>query len=189
MAKSTKKQLSNPQRDALLLTLKTRFEKNMNRHQGLAWNEVEKKLKGNSNALWSLYQMENTGGEPDVVAYDKKNNTFSFYDCSPESPSGRRSICYDKQGLDSRKEFKPAHNAMDMASEIGIEILNEEEYRYLLSLGKFDTKTSSWILTPADIRKLGGALFGDYRYGKVFIYHNSAPSYYAARGFRGSLKI
>jgi hypothetical protein len=194
--KSNKKKLSTEQpvlpanrREELLKTLKTRFEKNMNRHKGLEWAEVEAKLEVNTEKLWSLNEMERTGGEPDVVGYDKKKGEYIFYDCSAESPGGRRSFCYDREALESRKENKPKNNAMDMASSMGIEILTEEQYRELQKLGNFDTKTSSWIATPPDIRKLGGAIFADYRYGKVFVYHNGAESYYAARGFRGSLRV
>jgi len=184
-----KKELSQKQRQELLGTLKTRFEKNMNRHKGLAWAKVQAKLEANPQKLWSLNEMERTGGEPDVAGNDKKTGEYIFYDCSAESPKDRRSICYDREGLDARKEFKPGNNAIDMATAMGIEILTEEQYRELQRLGNFDTKTSSWIKTPPAIRKLGGALFADYRYGTVFVYHNSAPSYYAARGFRGLLRV
>lgn len=180
------KNLSPEQSKKLLSILKARFEKNMNRHKGLKWNEIQKKLESGEK-LWSLNEMEKTGGEPDVIGYDK--GKFIFYDCSEESPKERRSLCYDREALNSRKEHKPKNNAIDMANEMGIEILNEEQYRELQKLGNFDTKTSSWIKTPSDIRKLGGALFSDKRYGKVFVYHNGAESYYSARGFRGSLKI
>lgn len=173
----------------LLNILKTRFEKNTSRHKGMEWANVEAKLKANKAKLHSLHQMEATGGEPDVIGFDKKTGEYLFVDCSPESPAGRRSVCYDAAALASRKENKPKHSAAGMASEMGIELLNEEQYRELQNLGKFDTKTSSWITTPAPIRKLGGAIFGDYRYGQVFIYHNGAESYYAARGFRGCLKV
>lgn len=173
----------------LLLILRARFEKNMNRHKGLDWNKVEEKLKAKPKKLSSLQEMEATGGEPDVVGYDKKADEYIFYDCSPESPAGRRSVCYDDQALKSRKEHKPKASATEMAETLGIEILTEEEYRELQKFGKFDTKTSSWIKTPENIRKLGGALFCDYRYGTIFVYHNGAESYYAARGFRGSLKV
>jgi hypothetical protein len=186
---SNKKNLTSEQREGLLKTLKTRFEKNMNRHKGLEWAKVQAKLEANSEKLWSLDEMENTGGEPDVVGFDKKTGEYIFYDCSAESPKDRRSICYDREALDSRKENKPGNNATDMAGAMGIEILAEEEYRNLQGLGNFDSKTSSWIKTPSDIRKLGGAIFADFRYGKVFVYHNGAESYYAARGFRGSLKV
>jgi len=177
------------QRQELLRTLKARFEKNMNRHKGLEWPKVQARLEANTEKLWSLNEMESTGGEPDVVGQDKKTGEYIFHDCSAESPKGRRSVCYDREALDSRKEHKPANSAIDMAAAIGIELLTEAQYRELQKLGKFDTKTSSWIVTPADIRKLGGALFADYRYGNVFVYHNGAESYYAARGFRGSLRI
>lgn len=186
---STKNKLSSDRSKELLKILKTRFDKNMNRHKGLDWDKVQSKLESNPAKLWSLNEMEETGGEPDVVSYDKKKDEYVFFDCSDESPKGRRSFCYDDAALKSRKENKPANSAIEMAGEIGIEILNEEEYRYLQTFGKFDTKTSSWIKTPADIRKLGGAIFCDYRYGTIFVYHNGAESYYAARGFRGSLKV
>lgn len=184
-----KKKISSTQSDELLQTLKTRFNKNMQRHKGLDWDKVQTKLESNNEKMWSLFQMEETGGEPDVVDHDKKTGEYIFYDCSPESPKGRRSICYDHEALESRKEHKPADSAKEMANDMGIEVLNEEEYKFLQQLGNFDTKTSSWIITPVNIRKLGGALFGDYRYGTVFIYHNGAESYYAARGFRGSLRV
>ena len=184
-----KKSISPQQRDELFKTLKTRFEKNMNRHKGLQWEAVQKRLEASTSKLWSLQAMEESGGEPDVVGHDKKTGEFIFYDCAPESPAGRRSICYDDEALAARKEHKPADSAMNMAAEMGIEILTEEQYRSLQQLGKFDSKTSSWIKTPADIRKLGGALFCDYRYATVFVYHNGAESYYAARGFRASLKV
>ncbi|HEX2788533.1 MAG TPA: DUF4256 domain-containing protein [Ignavibacteria bacterium] len=186
---SSKKKLSSEQSKQLLRTLKTRFEENMKRHKGVEWNKVQTKLEAKTEKLWSLNEMENTGGEPDVVGYDKKKDEYIFYDCSAESPKGRRSICYDREALDSRKEFKPENNAIDMAGSMGIEILTEEQYRELQELGNFDTKTSSWLKTPSDIRKLGGAIFGDRRYDTVFVYHNGASSYYAARGFRGSLKV
>ena len=188
-SKNTKKKLSPAEREELLLTLRARFEKNMNRHKGIEWADVLAKLEASAEKLWSLNEMENTGGEPDVVGRDKKTGEYIFYDCSAESPKGRRSICYDHEALESRKEHKPENSAIAMADEMGIEILTEEEYRDLQKLGKFDTKTSSWIETPAPIRKLGGAIFGDWRYGHVFVYHNGAESYYAARGFRGSLKV
>jgi hypothetical protein len=184
-----KKTLSAQQREDLLKTLRMRFEKNMNRHKGFQWDEIQKRLEGNAGKLWSLNAMEDTGGEPDVVGHDKKTGEYIFYDCSAESPKGRRSICYDDEALAARKEHKPTDSAMNMAKEMGIEMLSEEEYRALQKLGKFDAKTSSWIKTPPDIRKLGGALFCDYRYATVFVYHNGAESYYAARGFRGSLKV
>lgn len=182
-----KKQLTTEQVSTLINTLKTRFEKHMPRHMGIEWAKVQTKLEANPNKLWSLQQMEETGGEPDVVSYNKSNDTYTFYDCSAESPKGRRSVCYDHKALESRKQYKPEHSAIGMADEMGISILNEEHYRTLQTFGKFDTKTSSWLQTPADIRKLGGAIFGDWRYGTVFIYHNGAESYYAARGFRGYL--
>ncbi len=184
-----KKKLLPLQKEELINTLKVRFEKNMNRHKSIEWAHVEAKLKTNSLKLLSLYQMEETGGEPDVVSFDKKTNEYVFYDCSAESPKGRRSVCYDQEALDSRKEHKPKNSAKTMALIMGIDILTEDQYRELQQFGKFDTKTSSWISTPSDIRKLGGAIFGDWRYGKVFIYHNGAESYYAARGFRGSLRV
>ncbi|MBL7781053.1 MAG: DUF4256 domain-containing protein [Saprospiraceae bacterium] len=173
---------------ALLHTLKTRFEKNMKRHEGLKWADVQARLQSRPEKLWSLYEMENTGGEPDVVGYDTASETFTFFDCSAESPKGRRSLCYDRESQESRKDFPPENNALDMAMEMGIELLTEEQYRALQLLGTFDTKTSSWLRTPADIRQLGGAIFADFRYGHVFVYHNGAQSYYAARGFRGVLR-
>ncbi len=184
-----KRKLSPEQREELLGVLKARFEKNMKRHKGLEWTEVQARLEASPGKLWSLNEMERTGGEPDVVGYDKKTGEYIFYDCSAESPKGRRSICYDREGQESRKEHKPENNAIDMAAAMGIELLTEEQYRELQQLGEFDTKTSSWVKSPSDIRKLGGALFCDRRYDKVFVYHNGAPSYYGARGFRGSLKI
>ena len=184
-----KKEFSTKQREELLNTLKARFEKNINRHKGLEWAKVQAKLEANTEKLWSLNEMERTGGEPDVVGHDKKTGEYIFYDCSPESPKGRRSVCYDREALESRKEHKPEDNAIDMAAAIGIELLTEEQYRELQKLGNFDSKTSSWVNTPADIRKLGGALFCDRRYNTVFLYHNGAESYYAARGFRGSLRV
>lgn len=177
------------QREELLKALKVRFEKNMSRHKGIEWAEVQAKLEADPEKLWSLNEMERTGGEPDVVGHDKKKGEYIFYDCSEESPKGRRSICYDREGQESRKEHKPANNAIDMAASMCIELLTEEQYRELQKLGEFDMKTSSWLKTPSDIRKLGGALFADFRYGDVFVYHNGAQSYYAARGFRGSLRI
>jgi hypothetical protein len=186
---SNKKGLSSEQSKELLGGLKARFEKNMNRHKGLAWAEVQAMLEANSEKLWSIHEMERTGGEPDVVGHDKKTGEYIFYDCSAESPKGRRSVCYDREALDSRKEHKPKDCATDMAAAIGIELLTEEQYRELQKLGNFDTKTSSWVKTPADIRKLGGALFCDRRYDTVFVYHNGAESYYAARAFRGSLRV
>ncbi|MGV3557485.1 DUF4256 domain-containing protein [Larkinella arboricola] len=183
------KELSPEQQENLLSTLKARFTKNMNRHPDVQWNTVQVRLEANGEKLWSLYEMERTGGEPDVVGHDQKTGEYIFYDCSAESPKGRRSCCYDRQALESRKENKPATNAVDMAAAMGIKLLTEEQYGALQKLGQFDTKTSSWVETPAEIRKLGGALFSDYRYGRVFIYHNGAESYYAARGFRGSLRV
>jgi hypothetical protein len=185
----TKKKLTPAQSEALLKTLKDRFEKNMERHKGIKWAEVQVKLEKSPAKLWSLNEMENTGGEPDVVGYDKKTKKYIFYDCSSESPKERRSYCYDRAALEARKEHKPKNNVLDAAADIGIDLLSEEEYRQLQKLGKFDLKTSSWIRTPEKIRKLGGALFCDRRYDTVFTYHNGAESYYAARGFRGSLKI
>ena len=184
-----KKELSPEQREELFRTLKRRFEKNMNRLKGLEWAKVQAKLEANTEKLWSLNEMERTGGEPDVVGHDKKTGEYIFYDCSAESPKGRRSVCYDREALKSRKEFKPEDTAMDMASAMGIEILTEEQYRELQKLGNFDTKTSSWVKTPSEIRKLGGAIFADRRYDHVFVYHNGAESYYAARAFRGSLRV
>jgi hypothetical protein len=186
---SNKKVLAPEQRIELLRVLKARFEKNMNRHKGLEWAKVQAKLEANTEKLWSLNEMERTGGEPDVVGHDKKMGEYIFYDCSAESPKGRRSVCYDREALESRKEHKPENNAIDMAAAMGIELLKEEQYRELQKLGEFDMKTSNWVKTPPDIRKLGGALFVDYRYGNVFVYHNGAESYYAARGFRGSLRV
>jgi hypothetical protein len=184
-----KKKLSAEQSEELLNTLKTRFEKNKSRHKTLEWTNVQTKLKASAAKLWSLNEMERTGGEPDVVGYDKKTGEYIFYDCSAESPKGRRSVCYDHEALESRKEHKPENSAIEMAADMGIELLTEEQYRELQQLGKFDTKTSSWVKTPADIRKLGGAIFCDCRYNTVFLYHNGAESYYAARGFRGSLRV
>lgn len=183
------KEMSPEQREGILKALKARFEKNMNRHKGLEWAKVQAKLEANSEKLRSLYEMERTGGEPDVVGHDKKTGEYVFYDCSAESPKGRRSLCYDREALKTRKEFKPKDSAMSMAAAMGIEILTEDQYRDLQELGEFDAKTSSWLKTSADIRKLGGAIFGDRRYDTVFVYHNGAESYYAARGFRGSLRI
>ena len=185
----TSKTLSPEQRAALLSALQARFEKNMQRHQGLAWADVLARLAAKPEKLWSLHAMENTGGEPDVVGHDPRTGEYVFYDCSAESPKGRRSICYDREALDSRKEFKPADSALGMAAAMGIEILTEEHYRALQKLGNFDTKTSSWLNTPPAIRKLGGAIFADRRYDHVFVYHNGAESYYGARGFRGSLRV
>src|SRR5918992_445640 len=186
---SNKKELSPEQREEILRALKARFERNMNRHRGLEWAKVQAKLEANTEKLWSLNEMERTGGEPDAVGHDKKTGEYIFYDCSAESPKGRRSVCYDHEALESRKEHKPADSAMGMAAAMGVELLTEEQYRELQKLGEFDTKTSSWLKTPPDIRKLGGALFADRRYDHVFVYHNGAPSYYAARGFRASLRV
>ena len=189
MAKANKKELSSKQSEELLSILKSRFEKNTSRHKGLEWAKVESKLKANAEKLWSINEMEKTGGEPDVVGFNKKSGEYIFYDCSAESPAGRRSLCYDREALLSRKEHKPKNNAIDLAADLGIELLTEEQYRELQQLGNFDIKSSSWVKTPADIRKLGGAIFCDRRYNTVFVYHNGAESYYAARGFRGSLKV
>jgi len=183
------KKLPPGERKDLLLTLHTRFQKNMNRHKGLEWAKVQAKLEADSGKLWSLDEMERTGGEPDVVDYDKKADEYIFYDCSAESPTGRRNVCYDREALDKRKEHKPRNDAISMAAAMRIELLSEKEYRELQKLGNFDTKTSSWVKTPSDIRKLGGALFCDRRFDTVFVYHNGAESYYAARGFRGSLRV
>jgi hypothetical protein len=185
----SKKKLSEKEGVELLKVLKSRFEKHRNRHKGIEWADVQTRLDANREKLWSLQEMEATGGEPDVVGHDKKTGEYLFYDCSVESPKGRRSLCYDREALDSRKEFKPNNNAVDMAAAMGIELLTEEQYRMLQELGKFDLKTSSWLQTPAAIRKLGGAIFADFRYDHVFIYHNGASSYYAARGFRGALRV
>ncbi len=189
MTQSDKKELLPKQEEELLNTLNVRFKKNIKRHEGIDWIKVEARLKANSQKLWSLYQMEETGGEPDIVAYDKKTDEYIFNDCADESPKGRRSICYDQEALEARKAFKPKHSALGMASEMGIDLLTEEQYRELQKIGKFDSKTSSWLKTPAEIRKLGGAIFADFRFGNVFVYHNGAESYYAGRGFRGSLKV
>lgn len=186
---NNKKKLLAEQRDEILRTLKDRFEKNMNRHQGMVWGPIQTKLEANAEKLWSLHEMERTGGEPDVIGQDKKTGQYIFFDCSAESPKGRRSLCYDREALEGRAAFKPEDNAVDRASAMGIDLLTEEHYRDLQKLGSFDTKTSSWVKTPADIRKLGGALFCDRRYNTVFLYHNGADSYYAARGFRGSLRV
>jgi len=185
----SKKKLSPELSDELFRTLNTRFEKNKHRHKGLEWTKVEARLEAHPEKQWSLNEMERTGGEPDVIGHDKKTGACIFYDCSPESPKDRRSVCYDGEALVSRKEHKPKNSAIGMAAEMGIEILTEEQYRELQQFGKFDTKTSSWLKTPADIRKLGGAIFADFRYDHIFVYHNGAESYYAARGFRGSLKV
>ena len=184
-----KKQLPPKQREELLRALKARFEKNMNRHKSLEWEKIEAKLKANGEKLWSLHEMERTGGEPDVVGHDKKTGEYIFFDCSPQSPSGRTSLCYDREALDSRKEHKPKNSVTEMAAAMGIELLTEEQYLELQKLGEFDTKSSSWVKTPADMRKLGGALYYDRRYGRVFAGHNGAQSYYSGRGFRGSLRV
>lgn len=189
MSSNSKKKLSPQQTAELIKTLKARFEQNMNRHKGLEWYKVQARLEANPDKLWSLNEMEITGGEPDVVGHDKKTGEFIFYDCAAESPKGRRSYCYDREALDGRKEHKPEDCVMDVATAMGVELLTEEQYRDLQKLGNFDTKSSSWIKTPADIRKLGGAVFCDRRYGHVFLYHNGADSYYAARAFRGSLRV
>lgn len=186
---SQQKIVSQQQKEELLKTLQSRFEKNLNRHKELEWKKVQAKLEANPEKLWSLNEMEETGGEPDVIKYDNTTDEYVFYDCSAESPKGRRSVCYDPEALASRKQHKPKHSAVGMAAEMGIELLTEEQYHELQQLGKFDTKTSSWIATPDDIRALGGAIFGDWRYGKTFIYHNGAESYYGARGFRACLKV
>lgn len=184
-----KKKLTSSQQKEILDTLKDRFEKNQDRHKGVEWNKVQAKLEANPEKLWSLFEMERTGGEPDVAGYDKKTGEYLFYDCSAESPKGRRSLCYDRKALEERKAHKPKNSAADMAATMGIELLTEEEYRSLQQLGNFDLKTSSWVKTPDDVRRLGGALFCDRRYGRVFLYHNGADSYYAARGFRGVLRV
>ncbi|MEI6784762.1 MAG: DUF4256 domain-containing protein [Verrucomicrobiota bacterium] len=184
-----KKELSPEQREELLTTLKARFEKNTNRHQGLEWAKVRARLETNAEKLWALSEMERTGGEPDVVGQDQQTGAYVVYDCSPESPKGRTSLCYDREALDSRKEHKPKSSAMDMAAAMGAELLTEEQYQELQRLGNFDTKSSSWLKTPDDIRKLGGAIFGDRRFGRVFVYHNGAESYYSGRGFRGWLRV
>ena len=189
MSKENQTNLSSKQSKELLLTLQSRFEKNSHRHQGLEWYAVENKLKASPEKLWSLYKMEETGGEPDVVGQDKNTGEYIFYDCAPETPKGRRSICYDQKALDSRKENKPKGNAVTMAADMGISLLTEAQYQQLQQLGNVDTKTSSWLEAPAAIRALGGAIFGDCRYGKLFIYHNGAESYYAGRGFRGALRV
>jgi hypothetical protein len=185
----TKKELSPAQREELIRALKARFEKNMNRHKGIEWAKLRVRLEAHTEKLWSLNEMERTGGKPDVVGQDKMTGEYIFYDCSEESPKGRRSFCYDREALESRKEHKPENSVLDMAAAMGIELLTEDQYRELQKLGNFDLKTSSWVKTPAHIRKLGGALFCDYRYNTVFVYHNGAESYYAARGFRGSLRV
>ncbi len=187
--KNETRKLSPEQDEEIIRTVKARFEKNMNRHQGLEWTKVQAKLETNPKKLWSLNEMERTGGEPDVIVHDEQADEYIFYDCSVESPKGRRSVCYDREALESRKEHKPKNNAIEMAADMGIEILTEEQYRELQKLGNFDTKSSSWVNTPPNIRKLGGAIFCDRRYDTVFVYHNGAESYYAARGFRGSLRV
>ncbi|CAM3482946.1 DUF4256 domain-containing protein [Marinicrinis lubricantis] len=187
--KNHNKELSPEQREQLITILKSRFEKNLNRHEGMAWAEVQSKLEANADKLWSLSEMERTGGEPDVVGYDSQTDEYIFFDCSAESPKGRRSVCFDHEALESRKQHKPGDSAVNMAADMGIELLTEAQYRELQKLGSFDLKTSSWVQTPANIRKLGGALFCDRRYDTVFVYHNGAESYYAARGFRGSLRV
>lgn len=186
---TSQQELSEQQCEALLQTLKERFETNITRHEWMQWDKIQEKLEATPEKLWTLFEMERTGGEPDVIEYDETNDEYVLYDCSPESPSGRRSSCYDQQALDARKKNKPEHNAMTMASDMGIEMLSEEQYRKLQTLGNFDLKTSSWVLTPADVRDLGGALFCDFRYGQVFLYHNGADSYYGARGFRGLVRV
>lgn len=188
---ANKKKFSPEQREEIIRTLKARFEKNMNHHKGIDWSKVQAKLdsENSGDKLWSLNEMESTGGEPDVIGLDQKTGEYIFYDCSAESPKGRRSLCYDREALESRKEFKPANNAIDMSAALGIELLTEDQYRELQQLGNFDTKTSSWVITPSEIRKHGGALFCDRRYDHVFVYHNGAESYYAARGFRGSIRV
>ena len=186
---SNKKQFSPKQREELLKALKARFEKNLNLHKGLDWAKVQSRLEANAEKLWSLHEMESTGGEPDVVGQDKTTGEYIFFDCSPQSPEGRTSLCYDREALDSRKKFKPKNSAMDLAATIGVELLTEEQYHELQQLGEFDTKSSTWLKTPAEIRKLGGAIFGDRRFGRVFVYHNGAESYYSGRGFRGCLKV
>src|SRR5215469_4579928 len=187
--KSNKKNLSSGQREELLRALKARFEKNMNRHRDVEWTQVQAKLQGNAEKLWSLNEMERTGGEPDAVGHDKSTDEYIFYDCSAESPKGRRSLCYDRQALESRKENKPKGNAMDMAAAMGVELLTEQQYRELQKIGKFDEKTSSWVKTPSEVRQLGGALFCDRRFNTIFVYHNGAESYYAARSFRSSRRV
>jgi hypothetical protein len=189
MSATHKRELSPNQSQELLKTLKTRFEKNMNRHNGLEWAKVQARLEAKAEKLWSLHEMERTGGEPDVVGHDKKSGEYVFYDCSAQSPKGRTSLCYDREALDSRKEHKPKNNAIDLATAMGIELLTEEEYQALQKLGEHDTKSSSWVKAPVEMRKLGGALFGDRRFGRVFFYHNGAESYYSGRGFRGSLRV
>lgn len=189
MKGAKKKELSREQRETLLGTLKARFEKNPGRHEGLDWAKVKARLEANPDKLWSLGAMEDSGGEPDVVGHDPKTGEFVFFDCSPESPKGRTSLCYDREALDSRKEYKPKDSAVDMATEMGVELLTEEQYHALQKVGSFDQKSSSWLKAPAEMRKLGGALFGDRRFGRVFVYHNGAQSYYSGRGFRASLRV
>jgi hypothetical protein len=186
---NNKKEISPEQREELLTALKTRFEKNMDRHQGIEWVQVQARLEAHAEKLWSLHEMERTGGEPDVIGYDSKTDEYIFFDCSAESPEGRRNLCYDREALEKRKANKPADSVIDMADAMGIALLTEEQYRELQKLGNFDTKTSSWVKTPSDIRKLGGAIFCDRRYDIVFVYHNGADSYYSARGFRGALRV
>lgn len=186
---NSEKELSSDQREKLLKVLESRFEKNMNRHKDLKWSEIQAKLEANPDKFWSLNEMERTGGQPDVVGQDKNTGEYIFFDCSPESPKGRRKVCYDREALESKKKHKPKNNAIDMAEAMGIELLTKEQYQELQELGNFDTKTSSWLKTPDEIRDLGGAIFGDFRYDTVFVYHNGAQSYYASRGFRGSLKV
>ena len=186
---NNKEMLSQEQNEELLRVLKDRFEENMNRHQGIDWDEVQARLEANPEKRWSLNEMERTGGEPDLVGYDKDTDEYIFYDCSAESPEGRRSLCYDREALEARKKNKPEGSAMDMAAAMGIELLTEEQYLNLQEIGEFDTRTESWLKTPTEVRELGGAIFGDRRYDRVFIFHNSAPSYYASRGFRGSLRV
>ncbi|HEX2099478.1 MAG TPA: DUF4256 domain-containing protein [Candidatus Synoicihabitans sp.] len=185
----TKPSLSAEQRDEVLATLQARFEKNVSRHPGLPWAKVEARLKANPDKLWSLHEMERTGGEPDVVAHDKKTGEVTFFDCSPQSPAGRQSLCYDRAALEARKKFPPKNSAMDLAAAMGVELLTEEQYHHLQGIGVFDTKSSSWLKTPPDVRKLGGAIFGDRRFGRVFVYHNGADSYYSGRGFRACLSL
>jgi hypothetical protein len=187
--KNSKSILSKDEKDRIIEILRDRFKNHMNRHKGIAWDQVQINLESSPEKLWSIHEMERSGGEPDVVGYDKKSGEFIFFDCSDETPKGRRSVCYDREGLDSRKEHKPKDSAIDMANAMGIDLLTEDEYKHLQSLGEFDTKTSSWIQTPPDIRKLGGAIFADCRYGHVFIYHNGAQSYYSVRAFRGSIRV
>jgi Protein of unknown function (DUF4256) len=189
MTNSNKKELSSVQREELLNALKTRFEKNLGRHKGLDWTKVQAKLEANAEKLWSLHEMEKTGGEPDVVGHDKKTGEYLFFDCSPETPKGRTNVCYDREALDSRKKHKPKNSAAGMAADMSIELMTEEQYQELQKLGAFDTKSSSWLKAPADVRKLGGAIFGDRRFGRVFIYHNGAECYFGGRGFRASLKV